>query len=210
LRIGQKYPNNTMIDFIKESFDRLPISGENKEVLNLPNSITLLRIGVIPVLFLLLLNPGRILSLIIAGLFIIAAVTDILDGYIARRYAIVTRLGKFLDPLADKLIVNTAMILMIPIGRIPAWIVAIIIIRDLTVDGLRSIASTEGVVIDASMIAKQKTLCQIIAVSALLIHFPFLGADAHVVGIAVLSLALILTIWSGVDYFMKYYKRALE
>lgn len=199
-----------MIDFIKESFDRLPISGENKEVLNLPNSITLLRIGVIPVLFLLLLNPGRILSLIIAGLFIIAAVTDILDGYIARRYAIVTRLGKFLDPLADKLIVNTAMILMIPIGRIPAWIVAIIIIRDLTVDGLRSIASTEGVVIDASMIAKQKTLCQIIAVSALLIHFPFLGADAHVVGIAVLSLALILTIWSGVDYFMKYYKRALE
>ena len=199
-----------MIDFLKNSFDRLPISGKKKHVFNLPNSITMLRIGVIPVLFLLLLNPGRILSLAITVLFIIAAVTDLLDGYIARKYGIVTRLGKFLDPLADKLIVSTAMIMLIPIGRIPAWIVALIIMRDLAVDGLRSIASTEGFIIHASKLGKQKTLCQIVAVSALLIHYPFFGADAHAVGIAVLYLALILTLWSGVDYFMKFHREALQ
>jgi CDP-diacylglycerol--glycerol-3-phosphate 3-phosphatidyltransferase len=198
-----------MIDFLKNSFDKLPISGEKKEVFNLPNSITLIRIGVIPVLFLLLLNPGKMLSLIIAIAFIIAAVTDLLDGYIARKYDIVTKIGKYLDPLADKLIVNTAMIMMIPIGRIPAWIVAVIIMRDFAVDGLRGIAS-EDFVIYASKLGKQKTLCQIFAVSALLIHYPLFGADAHAVGIAVLYLALVLTLWSGVDYFMRFYRVAIK
>ena len=198
-----------MIDFLKNSFDKLPISGEKKEVFNLPNSITLVRIGVIPVLFLLLLNPGKVLSLIVAIVFIIAAVTDLLDGYIARKYDIVTKIGKYLDPLADKLIVNTAMIMMIPIGRIPAWIVAIIIMRDFAVDGLRGIAS-DDFVIYASKLGKQKTLCQIFAVSALLIHYPFFGADAHAVGMAVLYLALVLTLWSGVDYFMRFYRVAIK
>jgi len=198
-----------MIDFLKNSFDKLPISREKKEVFNLPNSITLVRIGVIPVLFLLLLNPGKVLSLIIAIIFIIAAVTDLLDGYIARKYDIVTKIGKYLDPLADKLIVNTAMIMMIPIGRIPAWIVAIIIMRDFAVDGLRGIAS-DDFVIYASKLGKQKTLCQIFAVSALLIHYPFFGADAHAVGMAVLYLALVLTLWSGVDYFMRFYRVAIK
>lgn len=198
-----------MIDFLKNSFDKLPISNEKKEVFNLPNSITLIRLGVIPVLFLLLLNPGRILSLLIAIVFIIAAVTDLLDGYIARKYDIVTKIGKYIDPLADKLIVNTAMIMMIPIGRIPAWIVAVIIMRDFAVDGLRGIAS-DDFVIYASKLGKQKTLCQIFAVSALLIHYPFFGADAHAVGMAVLYLALVLTLWSGVDYFMRFYRVAIK
>ena len=109
-----------MIDFIKRSFDRLPIAPEMREVFNLPNTISLVRIGVIPVLFFLLLAPGPLMSLIIAILFIAAALTDLLDGYIARRYHIVTTMGKFLDPIADKLIVNTAMIMLLPIGRIPA------------------------------------------------------------------------------------------
>jgi CDP-diacylglycerol--glycerol-3-phosphate 3-phosphatidyltransferase len=198
-----------MIDFLKNSFDKLPISSEKKEVFNLPNSITLIRLGVIPVLFLLLLNPGRILSLLIAIVFIIAAVTDLLDGYIARKYDIVTKIGKYIDPLADKLIVNTAMIMMIPIGRIPAWIVAVIIMRDFAVDGLRGIAS-DDFVIYASKLGKQKTLCQIFAVSALLIHYPFFGADAHAIGMAVLYLALVLTLWSGVDYFMRFYRVAIK
>jgi len=85
--------------------------------------------------------------MIIAVLFIIASITDLIDGYVARKYNIVTTMGKFLDPVADKLIVSTAMIMMIPIGRIPAWIVAVIIMRDLFVDGLRSVASAEGLVI---------------------------------------------------------------
>jgi CDP-diacylglycerol--glycerol-3-phosphate 3-phosphatidyltransferase len=199
-----------MIDFLKRSFDRLPIPEEKREVFNLPNTITMLRIGVIPALFFLSFAPGPAMSLGIAILFIAAALTDLLDGYIARRYQIVTTMGKFLDPIADKLIVNTAMILMIPIGRIPAWIVAIIIIRDFAVDGIRNIASSEGMIIQASPLGKRKTLCQIFAVSALMIHYPFIGADAHTIGMIILYIALILTVTSGIDYFLKFYRNSIR
>jgi CDP-diacylglycerol--glycerol-3-phosphate 3-phosphatidyltransferase len=199
-----------MIDYLKRAFDRLPIAQERKKVLNLPNTVTMLRIGIIPVLFFLLQSPGPTGSLVIACIFVIAALTDLLDGYIARKYQIVTTMGKFLDPIADKLVVNTAMILMIPLGRIPAWIVAIIIIRDFTVDGIRTIASSEGVIIGSSRLAKQKTLCQIVAVTALMIHYPFLGADAHLVGIVILYVALFLTLYSGLDYLMKFFKEVFN
>lgn len=198
-----------MIDYLKRTFDRLPIAQERKKVLNLPNAITMLRIGIIPALFFLLQSPEQTGSLIIAGIFAVGCLTDLLDGYIARRYQIVTTMGKFLDPIADKLVVNTAMILMIPLGRIPAWIVSIIIIRDFTVDGIRSIASSKGLVIQASRLGKQKTLCQIIAVTALMIHYPFLGIDVHIVGMAVLFLALLLTLYSGLDYLMKFLREII-
>jgi CDP-diacylglycerol--glycerol-3-phosphate 3-phosphatidyltransferase len=199
-----------MIDFLKRSFDRLPIPEEKRDVFNLPNTITMLRIGVIPALFCLLFSPGPAMSIVITLLFIAAALTDLLDGYIARRFEIVTTMGKFLDPIADKLIVNTAMILMIPIGRIPAWIVAVIIIRDFAVDGIRNIASSEGMIIQASPLGKRKTLCQIFAVSALMIHYPFLGADAHTIGMIILYIALILTVTSGIDYFLKFYRNSIR
>ena len=199
-----------MIDFLKRSFDRLPIPEDKRAIFNLPNTITMLRIGVIPVLFGLLFSPGPAMSLVITILFIGAALTDLLDGYIARRFEIVTTMGKFLDPIADKLIVNTAMILMIPIGRIPAWIVALIIIRDFAVDGIRNIASSEGMVIQASPLGKRKTLCQIFAVSALMIHYPFIGADAHAVGMVILFIALFLTVTSGIDYFLKFYQTGIR
>jgi CDP-diacylglycerol--glycerol-3-phosphate 3-phosphatidyltransferase len=199
-----------MIGLIKKSFAWLPDMTEKGALLNFPNTITLLRVTVIPVLFFLLLSPGQTGSLIIAGLFILAALTDLLDGYLARKYEIVTVMGKFLDPIADKLIVNTAMILMIPIGRISAWIVAIIIIRDFVVDGIRAIAQSEGYVIQASRLGKRKTLCQIFAVSALMIHYPFLGADAHVVGTVILYIALVLSVSSGIDYLVKFYKNILS
>jgi len=177
-----------------------------REIFNLPNTITLMRIGMVPFLFILLLSPGRIWSLIIAVLFVIASLTDLIDGYIARKYSMVTTLGKFLDPIADKLLVNTAMILMIPIGRIPAWIVAITIIRDLLVDWIRSASSSEGFIIQAGRIGKQKTLAQIIAVTALMIHYSLFGINAHAVGIVILYFALFFTIISGADYFIKYYR----
>jgi CDP-diacylglycerol---glycerol-3-phosphate 3-phosphatidyltransferase len=199
-----------MIDFLKRSFDRLPIPEEKRDVFNLPNTITMLRIGVIPALFCLLFSPGPAMSIVLAILFIVAALTDLLDGYIARRFEIVTTMGKFLDPIADKLIVNTAMILMIPIGRIPAWIVAVIIIRDFAVDGIRNIASSEGMIIQASPLGKRKTLCQIFAVSALMIHYPFIGADAHMIGMVILYIALILTVTSGFDYFLKFYRNSIR
>ncbi len=198
-----------MIDYLKNYFDRMATSTKQGTVIiNLPNAVTILRIFIIPVLFFLLFDPDRIWSLIIAVLFIMAALTDLLDGYLARRYHIVTNIGKFLDPIADKIIVNTAMILMIPIGRIPAWIVAIIIIRDFIIDGIRTIATSEGLIIAASKLGKRKTLCQIFALSALIIHYPFLGASAHVVGMVVLYVALWLTIHSGIDYMLTFYRHS--
>jgi CDP-diacylglycerol--glycerol-3-phosphate 3-phosphatidyltransferase len=198
------------IDNLKNSFDKLPIPEGRKDIYNLPNTISMLRIGVIPVLFLLLDSPGPGMSLVIAGLFIIAGLTDLLDGYIARRFHIVTTMGKFLDPIADKLIVNTAMILLIPIGRIPAWVVALMIIRDFAVDGIRNVASSEGLIIQASEHGKRKTLCQIFAVSALIIHHPFIGADAHTVGMVIIYIALALSILSGADYFLKFYEAVFK
>jgi CDP-diacylglycerol--glycerol-3-phosphate 3-phosphatidyltransferase len=195
-----------MFDTLKRFFDGLPLETEHRKVVNLPNAITMLRVTVIPALFLLLLSPDPELSLFIAILFILAALTDLLDGYVARRYGITTKIGKLLDPMADKIIVSAAMILLIPIGRIPAWIVAIMIIRDLVVDGIRSIASVSGRVIGASQLAKKKTLCQIVAVSALIIHYPLWGIDAHGVGMVILYLALALSIVSAADYIQKFYR----
>ena len=180
------------------------------ETFNLPNTITLLRISIVPFLFVLLLEPGEFWSLILAILFVIASITDIFDGYFARKYNLITTMGKFLDPIADKLIINTAMILMIPIGRIPAWIVAITIIRDLIVDVIRSIASSEGNYIQASSLGKQKTLAQNIAVTALMINYSIFGVDAHSVGMVILYIALFLTIYSGVDYFIKFYQTTVQ
>ena len=198
-----------MIDYLQRYFDALPIAPEKRKIINLPNCITMVRISFIPVLFLLLLSPGQTMSLVLAFLFIAVSFTDLLDGYVARKYKIVTTMGKFLDPIADKLVINTAMILMIPIGRIPAWVVAIIIIRDFAVDGIRNVASSAGHIMQASWLGKQKTLCQVFAVSALMIHYPFLGADAHVVGTSILFLALVLSIYSGLDYLVKFYRHIL-
>ncbi len=191
---------------MKRSFKGRAVAAVHRRVLNLPNTITLLRIAVVPVLFFLLTAPGPTGSLVIATLFILAALTDLLDGYLARKYQIVTAMGKLLDPIADKLIVNTAMILMIPIGRIPTWIAAVIIARDFAVDGIRSMAAAEGQVIEASRLGKRKTLCQIFALSALMIHYPLFGADAHVVGTFILYIALFLSVYSGAEYFITFYR----
>jgi CDP-diacylglycerol---glycerol-3-phosphate 3-phosphatidyltransferase len=197
------------IDYLKKLFDRLPIEKKSRHVFNLPNTITMLRMCVIPALFFLLMAPERIGSLVIAFFFMVAALTDFLDGYIARKYEIVTTMGKYLDPLADKLIVNTAMIMMIPIGRVPAWIVAVTVLRDLVVDGIRTISSAEGFVIEASRLGKQKTIAQGFAVTALIIHYPFLGADAHIVGMVMLYISLFLAIYSGIEYFLRFYREVI-
>ena len=198
-----------LIDILKRYFDRLPIRAENRRIINLPNAITLLRIGILPVLFLILLEPGEGMSLAIAILFILAALTDLLDGYVARRYNMVTRMGKLLDPIADKIIMSAALVLLIPVGRAPAWVVALMVMRDFAVDGLRSMAAAEGHVIEASQLGKYKTVCQIIAVSALIIHYPIYGIDASSIGTAFLYVALALSLWSGFDYLVRFYRTTL-
>ena len=172
---------------------------------NLPNALTFGRIMAIPIIVLLLFYPGRVVSFVAAIIFLVAAITDGLDGYIARRQNIVTTLGKFLDPLADKLLVITSLIMLIHLGRVPAWIVAVIAGREMAVTGLRAIAINEGIIISASQLGKYKTLLQVIATTTLIGHYSYLSIDLHNVGMIFLWAALVLTVWSGVDYFRGFF-----
>ena len=174
--------------------------------LNLPNSLSILRLLTAPVLVVLLLYPGRNLRLAAAIVFAAVCVTDWLDGYLARRMGLITSFGKFLDPLADKLLITTAFIMLIPLGRVPAWVVALIVGREMAVTGLRAVASNIGVVIDASAWGKYKTVSQIVCLVPLIIHYPYMGFDFHAVGSVLLVAAFILTIASGVDYFLKFFR----
>lgn len=153
----------------------------------------------------LLMYPGRTLAVVSAGVFVVVCLTDWLDGYLARRMGIVTTLGKFLDPLADKLLINTAFIMLIPLGRVPAWAVALIVAREVAVTGLRAIASDSGVVIPASWLGKSKTVSQIVCLVPLILHYPFYGVDFQLLGTVFLYAALVLTVWSGVDYFLNFF-----
>ena len=183
-------------------------------VLNIPNILTLMRIAAIPLMVLLLLTGDRETSFWAAALFSAASVTDWLDGYLARRMGIVTVFGKFLDPIADKLIVMAALIMILPYNRVPAWMVLVILGREIIITGLRGVASTEGIVIPASNLGKFKTIFQIVAILGLLLHYdyhwffalhkPYLYVNMHNVGIFYLWVATIITIWSGVDYLQKF------
>ncbi|WP_068785982.1 CDP-diacylglycerol--glycerol-3-phosphate 3-phosphatidyltransferase [Paenibacillus phocaensis] len=185
--------------------------------MNLPNRITLTRIFMIPVMLVFLLVDAGWLSheltlgayslpvnqLIAAVLFIVAASTDGIDGYIARKYNLVTNLGKLLDPLADKLLVGTVLIGLVALGKCDAWIAVIIIAREFAVTGLREVALLEGSVIAASKWGKAKTITQIIAISALLLNnFPFEWLSFPFDDVA-MWLAAVITLYSGIDYFVK-------
>jgi CDP-diacylglycerol--glycerol-3-phosphate 3-phosphatidyltransferase len=205
----------------------------NTPRLNAANLLTLFRIMTVPVVGLLLYSPGNIeipleRSVAAFALFAVASITDLFDGWVARRYQMVTALGKLLDPLADKLLVCCAMVMLIPPQRVPAWVVAIIVAREIGVTGLRGVATTEGLVIAASPLGKAKSLLLTIGVCALTLHYPILGLDAiwnptlagwgasfALVGIAVtnfvqfvgtifLLAGLVLTAWSGFDYFFRF------
>lgn len=184
--------------------------------LNLPNLLTLARIACIPLLIAFLFFDGKGSSFWAALIFSLAAITDWLDGYLARKWQIVTVLGKFLDPLADKLIVMAALIMLIPLGRVPAWAVFVILAREIVITGLRSIAASEGIIIAASNLGKYKTILQMVAIIGLLLHYDYywffgmryewLHVSMHRIGMVYFYLALALTIWSGIDYLVKFFR----
>jgi len=187
-----------------------------KSIWNIPNILTLLRIALIPVLAVLLLSPSREAGFWAAAVFAIASITDWLDGYLARRMSIVTVFGKFLDPIADKLMVMAALIMILPFNRVPAWMVLVILGREIIITGLRGIASSEGIVISASDLGKFKTIFQMVAIIGLLLHYdynwffgiphPYLTVNMHNAGMFYLWIATIMTVWSGVDYLAKFMK----
>jgi len=181
-------------------------SFQKHEAWNLPNAVSILRILAAPVLILLLLSSEEKANFIAAVIFAAASLTDWLDGYLARRMGVETTFGKFLDPLADKLLIVTSLIMLIPMGRVPAWMAALIIGREITVTGLRAMASANGIVIAAGRLGKYKTVLQIVSVTALMVHYKILGIDFQTAGMLLLWVALIFTIWSGVDYFVRFLK----
>lgn len=183
--------------------------------MNLPNKITLSRIFLIPIFIVILSFPFTwgewsmagetypITHLVAAIIFLVASATDWLDGYYARKYNLITNMGKFLDPLADKLLVSAAFILLVELELVAAWIVILIVSREFAVTGLRLVAAGEGIVLAASSMGKLKTASQLSAIALLLLHnFPFayINVPVHTI---VVYIALLLTVWSGVDYFMK-------
>ncbi|ARK22775.1 CDP-diacylglycerol--glycerol-3-phosphate 3-phosphatidyltransferase [Sporosarcina sp. P26b] len=190
--------------------------------MNLPNKITLSRVFMIPIFILFLavdfgwgmIRLGGVEMpvehLVGAIIFIVASTTDWLDGYLARKNNLVTNMGKFLDPLADKLLVSAAFILLVEMGTAPAWIVIIIISREFAVTGLRLILAGGGEVVAANQLGKIKTVAQLLAISFLLLHNIFFEALGIPFGTIMLYIALVFTVWSGVDYFVKNRKILVE
>ncbi len=201
---------------------------------NIANIITMIRIFCIPAIIVLLLliepepgfswlKPGLIQAtgwnqqycFIAAFLFLFASATDYLDGYLARKYDLVTNLGKLLDPLADKLLVMAAMIMLVELAWLPGWMVVVIIGRELFITALRGIATTEGIVIAASQLGKFKTAFQVIALSFVILHYNLdvvSGTTLHPssVGMILFIIAFIFTVWSGLDYFLKFWPQLVK
>lgn len=183
--------------------------------MNLPNKITISRVCLIPLFMMIMLGPfdwGKIhllgtflpvTHLVGAIIFIVASATDWIDGHYARKYNLVTNMGKFLDPLADKLLVSAAFIILVELHYAASWIVIIIISREFAVTGLRLLLAGEGEVVAANMLGKIKTWAQIIAISALLLHNIIFESISFPFDQLALWVALIFTIWSGWDYFAK-------
>lgn len=170
--------------------------------MNLPNKLTVLRVIMIPFFVVMLMLDGgtnQMYRYIAAAIFIIASFTDFLDGSIARKYGLVTNFGKFMDPLADKLLVCSALICLIELGQLPAWMVLIIISREFIISGFRLVASDNGVVIAASYWGKWKTVFQMISVILLIVNVEALSMITNIA----LWIALALTVISLVDYIVK-------
>ena len=177
---------------------------KKRGLINLPNVLTLARILIIPLVVVFLFFPGKLWSFFAALSFLIASLTDLLDGFFARRYNTVTSLGKLLDPIADKLLIASTLVMLIPLREIPAWIVAIIIGREIAVSGLRGVATANGMVVETSWLGKRKTFFQMASLFCLLIHYTYLGINFHILGMIFLWIAMFLTIGSGLDYFYKF------
>jgi len=182
----------------------MSISDQLKDHFSNPNVLTMYRVVAIPGLVLLLLFPNRLTTFLAALFFSIASVTDALDGFFARRRGMESSFGKVMDPVADKLLVSSAFIMMTSLGWVPAWIVCIIIGRELAVTGLRNLMAERREDVSASNLGKYKTGFQIAAIIPLLLHYTYLGIDFHAVGMFFLWCALLLTVWSGADYFLRF------
>ena len=207
-----------MNDVSVEKAARAPkVRGLREDAFNLPNLLTMLRIVMIPVVMLMLQEGTPVMNFWAGWVYTAATITDALDGYLARKRGLVSVVGKFLDPLADKLLVMATLVLMVGMGRVPAWIVVVILARELSISMLRMIASSEGVVIAAGEGGKAKTALQMVAVLFLMLHhryeidfwFAELWVDFNVAGTWLLVLSVFFAITSAGEY-VKLFVDAVE
>jgi CDP-diacylglycerol--glycerol-3-phosphate 3-phosphatidyltransferase len=195
-----------------------PSFSKRDEYLNFPNYLTFVRIALIPVVMVLMgfQNPSTsphyhpLLGYVAAILFVLSGISDVIDGYYARRMKLTSVFGKFFDPLADKLMILTVMIMLIPLGELPAWIVVLFLARELMVTVLRSVAVSEGIIIAADVWGKKKTALQNVALTCFLLPPQFIGVNSRTVGWIVLVLALIVAVFSGVNYCLNFFATVLR
>jgi CDP-diacylglycerol--glycerol-3-phosphate 3-phosphatidyltransferase len=175
----------------------------------LPNVLTYLRMATIPVIVVLLVPPSSKLALNLAFMFYcVASITDYLDGILARRWNTVTSIGKLLDPLADKLLTTAVLIMLIPYGKVDAWLVFLIVGREIVITGLRSIAVAHGMIIDASRMGKNKMISQTLALVFLLPALPKVQPTLNLIGTSFLWISLLLSYISALDYIRSFYREA--
>ncbi len=175
-----------------------------KTLLGKPNTLTLFRIVAVPVIIALMSVPNRLTCFLAALVFSAAAITDYFDGHLARQKGMVSNFGKVMDPLADKLLVSSALIMLCAENWVPAWAVCVIIGRELAVTGLRNIIAQHELDVSSSWLGQYKTGFQIAAIIPLLLHYAWLTIDMNAIGIFFFWGAVIFTIWSGVDYFVRF------
>jgi CDP-diacylglycerol--glycerol-3-phosphate 3-phosphatidyltransferase len=183
--------------------------GVLEDATNLPNLLSLLRILAVPLIVWLLANPSPRIALVTFGVYFAATMTDVLDGWLARKYGLITPLGKLLDPLADKLLVVSALIMLGVMPRepaLPGWLLVIIVGRELAVTGLRSIAASEGIVLAAEASGKVKMVLQSIGVHALILHYNHLGISFHTFGMLMLVLGTAVGLWSAFGYHLSVFR----
>ncbi len=184
-------------------------SAGQESNINLPNVLTLVRILLIPVFVMLLIDPTPDRALAAAIVFVVAAVTDLLDGYVARKTGQITKLGRLLDPIADKLLVLSALILLVQVDRVSALVAILIIAREVAVTGLRAIAASEGLIISAEVTGKYKMALQVIAIVLLVLEGTVVETigNLHLAGIVTLYLSLILGYVSGAQYVWSFWRQ---
>lgn len=173
---------------------------------NLANQLSLLRILMTPLVIALLYFPGPVTCSFAVLVFIFASITDWLDGYVARRFNMVSSMGKFLDPLADKLLICSVLIMFTDLNWAPAWVVIIIVCRELVVTGLRAMAIDEGIVLAADKFGKAKTVLQMCAIVPITLHFPIYGFEIWPIGEVFLYAAMLVAIISGFNYCLYFYR----
>lgn len=174
---------------------------------NIANNLTIARIMAVPFLVVLMYFPTKLTSLLAMLFFILASLTDLFDGFLARKYNIVTSMGKFLDPLADKLLIISVLIMLVQVGWLEAWIVIIIVGRETMITGLRAIAAEKGQVIPADRYGKLKTILQVVAICPLILHYTWWGFDPKPIGHLLIFVALILTVFSGANYLYRFFSQ---